>query len=86
MFLHGIVAPLRQKQMKTNSNLSTVSLCSKSRLVFKTLFQENGQDLVEYAAVIVIVVLAITAGMHTLANAINNAMTSVGTYISQQIG
>jgi pilus assembly protein Flp/PilA len=67
-------------------NRLVFSLCSKSRLVLKTLLQENGQDLVEYAAVIVIVVLAITAGMHTLANAINNAMTSVGTYINSQIG
>jgi pilus assembly protein Flp/PilA len=73
--------------MKTNVfNLSISRLCLKSRLVLQTLLQENGQDLVEYAAVIVIVVLAITAGMHTLANAINNAMTNIGTYINQQIG
>jgi pilus assembly protein Flp/PilA len=74
--------------METNSifNLSTISLRSKSRLLLQTLLQENGQDLVEYAAVIVIVVLAVTAGMHTLANAINNAMTNVGTYISSVIG
>ena len=74
--------------MKTNSifNLSTISLRSKSRLLLQTLLQENGQDLVEYAAVIVIVVLAVTAGMHTLANAINNAMTNVGTYINSVIG
>jgi Flp pilus assembly pilin Flp len=41
---------------------------------------------VEYAAVIVIVVLGLTAGMNTLASAINNAMTNIGTYINQQIG
>jgi pilus assembly protein Flp/PilA len=62
------------------------SLRSKGRLVFKTLLQENGQDLVEYAAVIVIIVLGVTAGMHTLANAINNAMTNVGTFINGVIG
>jgi pilus assembly protein Flp/PilA len=67
-------------------NLSTISPCSKGRLVLQTLLLENGQDLVEYAAVIVIVVLAVTAGMHTLANAINNAMTNVGTYINNLIG
>jgi pilus assembly protein Flp/PilA len=67
-------------------NLSTISPRSKGRLVLQTLLQENGQDLVEYAAIIVIVVLAITAGMHTLANAINNAMTNVGTYINSIIG
>jgi pilus assembly protein Flp/PilA len=73
-------------------NASPISRCSKSRLVFslaskgrlalQTLLQENGQDLVEYAAVIVIVVLGLTAGMNTLANAINNAMTNVGSYIN----
>jgi pilus assembly protein Flp/PilA len=67
-------------------NLSITSLRSKGRLLFETLLDENGQDLVEYAAVIVIVVLGLTAGMNTLASAINNAMTSIGTYINQQIG
>ncbi len=51
-----------------------------------TLKDENGQDLVEYAAVIVLVVLALTGGMTTLANGINNAMTSVGTQINNIIG
>ena len=67
-------------------NLSITSLRSKSRLLLQTLLQENGQDLVEYAAVIVIVVLGLTAGMSTLANAINGAMTNVGTYINSVIG
>ena len=39
--------------------------------------EEDGQDLVEYAAVIVLVVLALAGGMQTLANGINNAMTTV---------
>ena len=55
-------------------------------LIWKLVKGEQGQDLVEYAAVIVIVVLGLTAGMHTLANAINNAMSNVGTYISSIIG
>ena len=41
--------------------------------------EENGQDLVEYAAVISLIVLGITAGMTTLANSINTAMSSVST-------
>jgi pilus assembly protein Flp/PilA len=61
-------------------------LRSEGRLLLQILLQENGQDLVEYAAVIVIIVLGVTAGMHTLANAINNAMTNVGTYINSLIG
>jgi pilus assembly protein Flp/PilA len=67
-------------------NISNISLCSEGRLALRALLQENGQDLVEYAAVIVIVVLGLTAGMNTLATAINNAMTNVGTYISSIIG
>ena len=55
-------------------------------LLRKSLKDESGQDLVEYAAVIVIVVLGLTAGMGTLANGINNAMTNVGTLINATIG
>jgi Flp pilus assembly pilin Flp len=55
-------------------------------LICKLVNDERGQDLVEYAAVIVIVVLGLTAGMHTLADAINNAMTNIGSYINAQIG
>jgi Flp pilus assembly pilin Flp len=61
-------------------------LRSKGRLLSQALRDENGQDLVEYAAVIVIVVLGLTAGMATLANAINNAMSNVGNYINNVIG
>ena len=50
------------------------------------LKDDNGQDLVEYAAVIVLVVLALTGGMNTLAQGINNAMTSVGTQINTILG
>jgi Flp pilus assembly pilin Flp len=63
-----------------------MSLRSKSRSLFQTLRQENGQDLVEYAAVLVIVVLGLITGMNTLAGAINNAMTNVGTYINSIVG
>jgi pilus assembly protein Flp/PilA len=45
---------------------------------------ERGQDLVEYGLVIVLVCLAATAGMKTLATGINTAMTNIsvklGTY------
>jgi Flp pilus assembly pilin Flp len=46
------------------------------------LKEENGQDLVEYAAVIVLVVLALAGGMSTLAQGINGAMTGVGAKVS----
>ena len=43
---------------------------------------ENGQDLVEYGLVIVLVCLAATAGMNTLATGINTAMTNISTKLS----
>jgi len=63
-----------------------LSLYTKSAALLATLKDENGQDLVEYAAVIVLVVLALTGGMSTLANGINNAMTSVGGLVNNTIG
>jgi Flp pilus assembly pilin Flp len=65
---------------------SILKLYTRGRTIWKLVKDEQGQDLVEYAAVIVIVVLGLTAGMRTLASAVNNAMTNVGTYINQVIG
>jgi len=44
--------------------------------------EEEGQDLVEYALLVVLVALAATAGMNTLASAINNTFSTVGTDLS----
>lgn len=63
-----------------------LKLYSKGQVIWSSLKDENGQDLVEYAAVIVLVVLALAGGMTTLANGINNAMNSVGTKINNVIG
>ncbi len=54
-----------------------LGLYVKGQLLKNKLKEEDGQDLVEYAAVIVLVVLALTGGMSTLANGINAAMTTV---------
>ena len=43
---------------------------------------EEGQDIVEYALIVALIALAGTAGMNTLATAINNLFTSLGTTIS----
>jgi pilus assembly protein Flp/PilA len=40
--------------------------------------EEEGQDLVEYGLLIVLVALGAIAGMKTLANAINTAFSSAG--------
>lgn len=59
-----------------------LKLYVKSQVILTTLKDENGQDLVEYAAVIVLVVLALAGGMSTLASGINKAMGGVGTKVS----
>ncbi|HXJ38038.1 MAG TPA: hypothetical protein VNH18_02100 [Bryobacteraceae bacterium] len=58
----------------------------KGKMLVDVLKEEHGQDLVEYAAVISLVVLGITAGMTTLANGINVAMTAVSGRINTTIG
>lgn len=58
---------------------------AKIRLFIKALKQEAGQDLVEYALVVALIAVGATAGMHTLANDINAAFTSVGTTLTTQV-
>jgi pilus assembly protein Flp/PilA len=49
----------------------------------KRLWQEEeGQDLVEYGLLVVLVALAAMAGMNTLANDINNAFSGAGSTLS----
>ena len=64
---------------------SLLKLYVKAQVLKNALKDENGQDLVEYAAVIVLVVLALAGGMGTLAQGINNAMTAVGTRVSNAL-
>ena len=65
---------------------SILRFYSRGQVIWNSLKDERGQDLVEYAAVIVLVVLALAGGMNTLAQGINNAMTSVGSKINNIIG
>jgi Flp pilus assembly pilin Flp len=62
------------------------ALYLKTPILIKALKEEHGQDLVEYAAIITVIVLGLIVGMGTLANGINNAMSSVATTINAQIG
>ena len=63
-----------------------LAFCVNGQSLLNSIWNEQGQDLVEYAAVISLVVLGITAGMTTLANGINTAMGSVSTLINTTIG
>ncbi len=49
------------------------------------LSDEQGQDLIEYALLVALVAFGATAGMSTLAKAINGAFTSVGTVLNAYV-
>ncbi len=51
----------------------------------RVLLDEEGQDLIEYALVVALIAFAATAGMTTLATAINTAFTQVGTTLGSYI-
>jgi pilus assembly protein Flp/PilA len=51
----------------------------------KFLLNEDGQDLIEYALVVALVAFSATAGMSSLANAINAAFSSVGSTLTTYI-
>jgi pilus assembly protein Flp/PilA len=51
----------------------------------RVLLDEEGQDLIEYALVVALIAFAATAGMSSLASAINTAFTNVGTTLSSYI-
>jgi pilus assembly protein Flp/PilA len=65
---------------------STVQLCLKMPGLRYTLHgllrNKKGQDLVEYALVLVLIALAAAAGMNTVAQQINAVFTTVGTKVS----
>lgn len=43
---------------------------------------EDGQDLIEYALVVALIAFAATAGMSSVATAINTSFTNIGTKIT----
>lgn len=58
-----------------------------SNLLFKMklLLNEEGQDLIEYALVVALIGFAATAGMSSLATALNNAFTNIGSTLHTYI-
>jgi len=49
------------------------------------LSREDGQDLVEYALIVALIALACCAGMKSLATAISNGFTTLGTTITSDV-
>ncbi len=47
--------------------------------------EESAQDLIEYALVVALIALAATAGMSTLATAINTAFSKLGSILGAYI-
>jgi pilus assembly protein Flp/PilA len=58
---------------------------SKLATRMQILLDEEGQDLIEYALVVALIAFAATAGMSTVANAINAAFSSIGTTLTSYI-
>jgi pilus assembly protein Flp/PilA len=52
------------------------------KLIKRLWVDEEGQDLVEYGLLVALVALAATAGMNTLATAINTTFTNIGSRLS----
>ena len=54
----------------------------KCKMLKEALGEEHGQNLVEYAAVISVIMLGLTAAMSTLPNGINTATGSLSNSIN----
>ena len=52
---------------------------------FLVLLDEQGQDLIEYALVVALIAFSATAGMSSLATAINNAFGGIATTLSSYV-
>ncbi len=46
---------------------------------------EEGQDLIEYALIVAIIAFAATAGMGSVATAVNSAFSNIGTTLTTNI-
>jgi pilus assembly protein Flp/PilA len=57
----------------------------KLAIKMQVLLGEEGQDLIEYALVVALIGFTATAGMSSVAKAINAAFSSVGTTLSSYI-
>jgi pilus assembly protein Flp/PilA len=57
----------------------------KLAVKMRILLNEEGQDLIEYALVVALIAFSATAGMSSLAAAINTAFTGVGTTLGSYI-
>jgi pilus assembly protein Flp/PilA len=57
----------------------------KLSVMLQVLLDEEGQDLIEYALVVALIAFAATAGMGSVATAINLAFSNIGTKLGHYI-
>jgi pilus assembly protein Flp/PilA len=57
----------------------------KLSVMLQILKDEHGQDLIEYALVVALIAFAATAGMSSLATAINTSFGKIGTKLGTYI-
>jgi pilus assembly protein Flp/PilA len=52
---------------------------------FLVLLDEQGQDLIEYALVVALIGFSATAGLSSVATAINNAFNGIGSTLTSYV-
>jgi pilus assembly protein Flp/PilA len=60
-------------------------LAMRACLKLRTLVDDSGQDLIEYALVVALIAFAATAGMNTVATGINAGFTTISGKINSHI-
>ena len=63
-----------------------IILSNTVRALDFTFYNEDAQDLVEYALIVALVAFAATAGMGSLASSINTAFTAIGNTLTGYTG
>jgi pilus assembly protein Flp/PilA len=81
----GVLTGQTASNAAKRRKLSMVTKPFKPAFRMRTLLNEEGQDLIEYALVVALIAFAATAGMSSLAASINNAFLGVGTTLSNYI-
>jgi Flp pilus assembly pilin Flp len=60
-------------------------ICRLFSKIASKLFDEKGQDLVEYSLTFAVIALGSIAGMHAVAQSINDAFLAVGNLLTTSI-
>jgi pilus assembly protein Flp/PilA len=57
----------------------------KLQMKLRSLLDESGQDLIEYALVVALIAFAATVGMGTVANGINDSFSKIASRLASAI-